>query len=441
VESPIPEVQIARGVIAKICKYVSEFLRDNGEDNEAGGMLVGRFEPGDGGRTSRITVVGFIPAGPAAEYGPSSILFDASYQRAVLRVLQLQDPMLRAVGCIHRHPGAFDECSSGDLEADREALRGSSAEFLLFGVITLDNWREDSTSLRWGNMKLDFFLLGEATGLNYRKVRVQIVAGEVLPDIPEALVSLATARGASLTYDISTLKRVDGVAGLRLVELAGGGRSCAAICLRDDRHRAEISILAHPSGGLQCVVQRDGSDLRLLQGPWSDQNVGGLVWFSQILLSARRLLSDSTGASISGSRRHALWWERNTRRLDLEKRAMFEVHGHKVTLHQEGQRLFWKATLHESGRSLEVRVIYPDEYPVVPPVVESTKDLPNTPHSPGQTRIFCWVPHSGRSDWNPTRGTAVVALAAAARWYAALLVHQSVGRWPSEADHPPVLSR
>ena len=36
-------------------------------------------------------------AWPAAEFGPSSILFDAAYQGAVLRVLQLQDPTLRAV--------------------------------------------------------------------------------------------------------------------------------------------------------------------------------------------------------------------------------------------------------------------------------------------------------------------------------------------------------
>lgn len=433
-----PTIILAHGLLEEIGDYLEEFLSRYGDDNEAGGVLVGKTEYGSDGTITTLLVTGFIPAGPNANFDSGSILFDSEYQDAALRILQLQDPSIRALGCIHRHPGDFDQCSGGDLRADSATLSESGAELLISAIVTLDNDREDPLSIRFGRMKVDFFVLTRSRPHTYQRPRVETksMALTVLPE--EALIEYARRRGGSLTADLTTLRALPLVGGLRLLRAQMDHREGVCVALRDTQIGGTVIFLNGFGSGTECVVTEDGNGSRRLRGAWNLEEVGIHVWLSEILITARLLIEEERSVGTVSLRRYAPWWEREPHRLELERQAMEELFETRVRLARRGDALCWEATLRESGRSLDVFIVYPGEYPVRPPTIESAKPLPVTPHSPGNTRQFCWVPYTN-SEWNPARDTAAVALLAAGRWYAALLVFQTLGHWPEQADHPRAL--
>lgn len=169
----IPRLIVAQSLFPTLHRYVTRSAQFNGHRVEAGGMLVGEFVQQQ--LAPVFTIQRFIEAGPRAECSPDSILFDHEYQAAALQRMQRQHPALGNMGCIHLHPGKMDRCSAGDYQADVAAVKQSDTRALVFGIITLENVRPDPLSIRHRDMKVDFFLLGEGTGLNYVQVRPEVV--------------------------------------------------------------------------------------------------------------------------------------------------------------------------------------------------------------------------------------------------------------------------
>ena len=114
---------------------------------------------------------------------------------------------------------------------------------------------------------------------------------------------------------------------------------------------------------------------------------------------------------------------------------MQERFGDRATLHRRGDSLYWEYTVRESGRSFPIEVRYPATYPNHPPEIFSLEPLPLSPHQLGRNRP-CWLDvYSAHSEWNPSRDTAVIAIHAAHRWFACLLIYLTTGNWPEGADH------
>ena len=430
----LPTITISKPLIGTIGRYIHTFLEETGADNEAGGMLVGEYKMDSDGTVVGIHISGFIPAGPNSDFSPGSIQFDNEYLEASIRLVQLTHSNVRGIGTVHRHPGSADRCSSGDLATDRKALRESKAPFLVTAIITVNNRRQDRLSLRWEDLKFDFHLLGEATGFVYEKVGVRLSDTECI-EVPETMIPEAQRRGASLTLDFRALRSLPGVSGLTIQTPDVDGRAATVVRVRDEVIAGDVVMISRPGEGLECLVRIDNQPPRTLRGPWQQEAVAPLMWFTELVCAARRALRAESEKTLPLGRYHSTFWERDPRRLEIERRAMHEAFGSDVVLLQQGTTLFWKATLRESGRELGVKIVYPEAYPNKPPIIVSDKPLPPSPHSPAGGTTFCWIPYSGNGDWNPSRDTAAVALAVAYRWYASLLVYLTLGRWPKESDH------
>ncbi|HVM48056.1 MAG TPA: hypothetical protein VMU04_08515 [Candidatus Acidoferrum sp.] len=135
-------------------------------------------------------------------------------------------------------------------------------------------------------------------------------------------------------------------------------------------------------------------------------------------------------------RRHCAWRPRllkDKKRLVAEVRAMEERYGGRATLHLDGNLLYWRYTVVESGRRFPIQVRYPRRYPFEPPQIFSELPLPGSPHQmPGNE--LCWTNRLASSEWNPARDTAATCIHAAHRWFACLLVYLTLHKWPAEAD-------
>lgn len=164
-----PKVELAEDLLPLLHQYVTRFLQHHGSEMEIGGMWTGEFALENGWPVFRLT--GFIEAGPNAEFSSDSVLFDGDYQIRMLQAVRARNPNLGNMGCFHVHPGKMDECSAGDYLADLAAVKDSDTRALVFGIITLDNPREDPRSVYYQNLKLDLFVLGEQTRLDYWHVR------------------------------------------------------------------------------------------------------------------------------------------------------------------------------------------------------------------------------------------------------------------------------
>ena len=171
----VPRIVVAQSVLRCIHEYIVRFHKENGPQLETGGMLVGEFRREDGAPCFLLT--DFIEAGPGAECSSESVLFDHEYQAQQLAALRRLNPRLGNMGCLHLHPGEMDECSSGDRLADIQAVRDSDTRALVFGIITLNNYRRDELSTRYENLKLDLFVMDEQTGCDYRKMRPELFDG------------------------------------------------------------------------------------------------------------------------------------------------------------------------------------------------------------------------------------------------------------------------
>ncbi len=429
----LPRVILASGVLQVVHSYVSRFLTEFGGANETGGLLVGTYEAsGDDGRAC-FRITGFIEAGPKAEFTPSSVLFDAEHQAEVLSALQLANPRLSILGCVHRHPGSLDVCSNGDAVTDREAVLDSDTKELVFGIITINNASQDPTSVRVGNLKIDFFIMSEATGFAYVKLLPEL--GELpLSEVSPALFALARARGCAVAADLGVLRRLQGLREVS-IQLAGQDEGGAVLIrARDNLARADLVLIARADGSQRLVVTPDGEPTAELRGPWEDPRLGSHVWLSHLFLLVRGRVAAPQNGKVHFRRHHA-WWQGDRRRLLLEIQAMQERHGDRARLDRRGDTLYWRTEVHESGRTLPVEIIYPDTYPAFPPEIHSATDLPPSPHRLG-LRVLCWTnSFSSSSDWNPGRDTAAICVVAAQRWFAAFLVYRTTGIWPEEANH------
>lgn len=169
VPGKLPRVVLAQGLLALIAEFIQGEVKRNGPQVETGGMLVGQFEQCEGQSVFRLS--DFIEAGPRAELSSDSVLFDHEHQAERLAQLRLSNPRLGNMGCLHLHPGKMDECSIGDQLADREAVKASDTQALVFAIVTVNNRAHDPLSLHYRNVKFDFFLMAQQTGLEYVHVR------------------------------------------------------------------------------------------------------------------------------------------------------------------------------------------------------------------------------------------------------------------------------
>ena len=282
-----------------------------------------------------------------------------------------REPRIGNMGCIHVHPDCLDACSEGDWLADVEAVRASDTRSLVFAIITVNNPRPGPLSLFHRNFKFDFFVLGEDLGYEYRHVR------PVLVDAPAL---------RALTVDGASVFRCFGVSVPRC-----SGASVA--------EAPEYRSTEPPKHRNTDTPEHRNSRL-VHYGPHG-------AWRPRLLKDKKRLVA--------------------------EVRAMEERYGGRATLHLEGNLLYWKYTVVESGRRFPIQVRYPRRYPFEPPQIFSVLPLPGSPHQmPGNE--LCWTNRLGSSEWNPARDTAATCIHAAHRWFACLLVYLTLHKWPSEAD-------
>ncbi len=194
-----PCVLLAKGLLPVIYGYVARFLQTHGPGIETGGMLIGDFERTGENMTFRLR--GFIEAGPYAECSPESVLFDGDYQMQMLELTRLQHPGTGNMGCIHVHPEQMDVCSEKDWMADVQAVRASDTKALVFAIITINNPRPGPLSLRYRNLKFDFYILSPRTRFEYVHIR------PVLEPIPVIRAKPVLSEIASFVNAVTPLNR------------------------------------------------------------------------------------------------------------------------------------------------------------------------------------------------------------------------------------------
>ena len=426
------QVVIAKELLSVIHHYVTKFLRVHGQDQEAGGMLVGEYLWDEAAGIATFKIQGFIDAGPAAEFSAGSILFDVHHQSRALRELQLDHPQAGNLGCIHRHPGSLDVCSGGDAVTDREAVRQSDTKALVFAIITLNNSRQGPSSLFHEDFKIDFYLMAEETGFNYVPIKPVLADLPVLETSP-ALNALLKLHGSDAAYDLAVLRQLPdmGKSMLHLVKEAIGSSVWMHIGFKNAPETLHVRI--QPNGSTQLMVKDEHGGKSVLSGPWEQPETGRHMWLSHLVLVARERLAESRHTTGYGSHFSGLLQDKQ--RLVAEVRAMQERYGDRAILRRRGDDLYWEYTVRESGRSFPIEIHYPDTYPNNPPEIISVVSLPPTHHSlPGNK--LCWIDvYSGQCQWNPSRDTAVICVNAAQRWFACLLVYLTTGCWPKGAEY------
>jgi ubiquitin-protein ligase len=172
--------------------------------------------------------------------------------------------------------------------------------------------------------------------------------------------------------------------------------------------------------------------MRELPGPWENPDLAKHVWLSHLaLIGLQHLRQSRNGGHFGG-----LLYDKH--RLMAEVRAMREKAGERAVLHREGDALYWTYTVHESGRRLPVKILYPSTYPNTPPHIISLKDLPSTPHNIGNE--LCWTDahYLETGEWCPARDTGAICIQVSHRWFSSLLVFITKGHWPDGAHRPNV---
>ncbi len=425
-------LELAKDLLPQIHRHITDFLRENGEENETGGILVGEYSFNESNSTAKFTIRGFIDAGPKAEFSPGSILFDADYQAEQMRLLQLEHRSGVNIGCIHLHPGNMDVCSAGDARTDFEAVRNSTTKALIFGIITRNNARSSPDSVFFQNCKFDFYLMAEETSFEYVPLKPQILD---LPPLQssKAVDALRKIRGPSIVYDLAVLRQLPGLGQTTLRKTGEGDHGDLLLTTNCLEGLNDLHVWVRCDGSLDLTTAAGDGEMLALHGPWEQPENGRQIWLSHLVLLGRGKLSERRPRF--GYRMHFAGLLENKHRLVAEVRAMKERFGERAVLCRSGDTLFWEYVIHESGRSLPIQVIYPETFPAEPPQVISMKPLPPSPHQlPGNT--LCWIDtYSNHSGWNPARDTAVIAVNAAHRWFVCLLIYLSNGgRWPEGAD-------
>lgn len=423
-------VSLARELLPALHGYLTDFTRHHGAGVETGGMWIGEFKANSAALEFKLN--GFVEAGPKAACAPQSVLFDHEYQAGMLQAIRLQHPGAGNMGCFHRHPGRLDTCSWGDRLADTAAVQASDTRALVFTIVTLATNRRDPLSLYYRNFKLDFYVLAEQTGFEYLQVRPRLVDIPVLRASP-ALARLSQIRGPGAFFDVHVLKRISGLNRItfRLVEQ---GLETDVWLEAWPRQSAEsLHIQVRGDGALHAFIAGTEAP-KELRGPWQQPEIGRHVWLSHLLLLM--LARSGTNSSVRHGVHHSHLLE-DKKRLVAEVRAVQEKFGDRAVFRYDNGQLYWEYTVEESGRRFPVEIRYPKHYPLKPPRVFSVLPLPHSPHQLVNNEL-CWVDqYSFRRDWNPARDTAAVAINAAHRWFACLLVFLTLGRWPEGADDQP----
>jgi hypothetical protein len=418
---------IARRLLPIIHDYITACLQQYGAEQEAGGMLVGEYVVE--GNTATFLVRGFIEAGPKAEFSAGSILFDGEFQADTLRAQQLEHPTVINVGSLHRHPGTLDVCSGGDAVTDREAVEDSDTKALVFAIITLNNRRQGPSSLFFQGFKFDFYLMAAETGFQYVPL-VPTLADLPVNESSSGLRALVSVRGPGVVYDLAVLRQLPGIGETSLRVLDGQAGS-GVLLTTSLAHSAEtLHVWAPPEGGLRLFRNGENGIQGELAGPWTQADVGRHVWFSHLLLQGLAAVQTPT----TNHGRHYASLLENKHRLVAEVRAMRERYGNRAVLRRRSDTLYWEYTVRESGREFPIEIRFPDSYPANPPEIISVQRLPASPHQLGSNQL-CWIDaYSGHSEWNPSRDTAVIAVNAAHRWFACLLIYLTTGSWPDGAN-------
>lgn len=424
-------VQISRDLLPEVHNYVSAFLDKYGPEMETGVMLVGDYETDAEKSETTFQIRGFIEAGPKADFSSGSILFDAGYQASMLQALRIEHARVMNLGVVHRHPGCMDVSSEGDRVTDMQAVNASNTKALVFGIITINNPRPVCSSLVYRNFKFDFYLMAQETNLEYVRVTPTLV------DLPiwknsQVVKDLLRLRGAEIGFDLSAMQEIPslGRTTVRQVDDDKDSGLLFSTESRDDQEKLHIWIQA--GGSLNVWAQKTDGNPQLLAGPWEVPEIGQHIWLSHVLLAARERRVSRQSAS--GYASHYCGLLHDKQRLVAEVRAMNERYGSRATLRKKGDLLYWEYVIAESGRSFPIRIEYPEGFPAEAPRIISVKPLPPSPHQLGNNEL-CWINHFGAfSEWNPARDTAVICVAAAARWFGCLMVFLTTGRWPEGAE-------
>jgi hypothetical protein len=425
----LPLVVISQRLFPVIHQHVTAFLEKHGKELEAGGVLIGEFTTID--KQAAIKVNGYIESGPKADCSPGSIQFDCEYANRILQATRLQQATATNVGCIHRHPGKMDKCSSGDKDTDQLAVRESESKCLLFGIITLNNRAQDPYAIYHRNFKINFYLMSEETAYEYVPIRPRVEDLPLIEPLP-VLLAINEMRNGAAFHDFSVLRRIPGAKKVtaQSVDTEDGKGVLYAIAL--DNGMGQIRTVCHPSGAIRVFMQSlDGHQTRI-DGVWERPEVGKHVWLSHIVLQILAQACSSMPAAVQYGV-HQAWFETDKNRLVAEVRVMQEKYGNRAVLNRRGDLLYWSYIVKQSGRELPIQIHYPPLYPNQPPNIISLIDLPSTPHN--LDNELCWIDRwSGYNEWSPGRDTAAVCIPAAHRWFACLLVFVTTGRWPDRCD-------
>jgi hypothetical protein len=278
----VPRVVVSRHLLAELHEYISGFLRDRGEENEAGAVLVGEYQDTDEFPTFRIN--GFIPAGPKVDFSAGSILFDTEWQTRALTAIRIEHPTVGNIGMIHRHPGQLDRCSAGDEIADRDAVRGSPSQGLVFAIITIGNPKQDPLSVYYMDFKIDVFVMSEDTGFRYAKVKPTFQDIPLVKASPALVALCERGRVSSAAYDFAILRHLGAKVSIGIAEQNGAQ---AVLCTANPKDtNCEINVMFNEDGSLQVSVDEPDGRTLDVHGPWEQSETGPHVWLSHLVLKA-----------------------------------------------------------------------------------------------------------------------------------------------------------
>ncbi len=429
----LPEVIVSRELIHSMHDYIEKFGAERGSDLEIGGMLTGQFEQATADRPATIRLNGFIDAGPGADCQPGSFLMDGDYQENRHTALQIQHPDCGNLGMFHKHPGTFDQCSTGDQQADREAVKSSSFGILVFIIVTRDNSRAHPQSVRHGRLKFDFYLMGRDLGPDYHAITPAVIDVPMVKPDPN-LVQWVEQRGPETRLDWLLLRTALPNAKFTLAS-TGAGHD---LLLKAELDQGRCHVWLRTDGTMRVFLAKGSELLGECPGPWNQPEAGPFIFVTHLILHASRSLR---AAEVSRRRHHYLRHFQphpllsDKNRLVAEVRAVRERVPEAELKSAEGS-LHWLCTIHQHGQSVGLKVEYPVTYPHTPPTVCTLTDLKSgAPHYLSGRRL-CWIDFYGsHSEWNPGRDTAATAVIAVQRWFACYLVWLTLKHWPESADH------
>ena len=428
-QTALPRVLLPRKLLVGMSDYIHSFASERGADLEIGGMFVGEFEAATDNHPCVLNLQGFIEAGPKADCQPCSLLLDEEHLARQFEVMQLQHPRIVSSGMFHLHPGQYDCCSSGDLVADRQAVRVSTTGIMVFAIITRDNPKDDTTALRYGNLKFNFFVMSRQSGLHYQAVRPELVDAPII-QCPPALARFVGMRPDSARADWMLLRQMKGIGTVQVFEVDQGRHAGLWFTLAVKGQVESIHLCLQNDGAVRLFSGTREAPKREFRGVWNNPEVGPHIFISQLalhVLGKLRAVMPKTSAP-----RHYVGLLRDSHRLVAETRAMAEHYPH-ARLRRDGDELYWLCTICQSGRQLRIKVSYPPTYPHTPPELRVLDKIAPSPHLIGDR--ICWVnTYSAHCEWNPSRDSAAVAVNAAVRWYASYLVYRTLKKWPEQAD-------